>query len=142
QPVPRDGTPHGTRGPVRAVGVRPPHGGRGTRPARGARGRGPGAVLAPGAEVTIVSGIDADRQRRLILAAQHKAHLTVGELWRRYFELGGTASPLEVDAFLNGAMALPGDQRDRLSLAVNEHLDSLAGQRRAPYSRPLREIEP
>ncbi|MDQ2625054.1 MAG: serine/threonine-protein phosphatase [Actinomycetota bacterium] len=89
-----------------------------------------------------MSGIDAERQRRLIVAGQHKAHLTVGELWRRYFELGGTASPIEVDAFLNGALALPGDQRDRLSLAVNEHLDGLAGQRRAPYSRPLREIEP
>jgi len=89
-----------------------------------------------------VTAINPQRQRHLIRVAQLKGHLSVDELWLRYFALGGANGPAEVDAFLSGALDLPVDQRDRLALAANEHLDSLAGQHRAPYSRPLRQVEP
>jgi hypothetical protein len=59
--------------------------------------------------------------------------LTVGELWLRYFALGGEADELEVDAYLNGAIALPAFQHDMLAHAINERLDEIAPSR-APYS--------
>jgi hypothetical protein len=59
--------------------------------------------------------------------------LTVPELWLRYFALGGDASELEVDAYLNGALALPAFQHDMLAHAINERLDEIAPPK-APYS--------
>ncbi len=59
--------------------------------------------------------------------------LDVTELWLRYFALGGEASEMEVDAYLNGAMALPAFQHDMLAHAINERLDEIAPPR-APYS--------
>ncbi len=86
------------------------------------------AVLTPG------------RQRELCRHAQVSARLGTDELWRRYFAVGGTAGALELDAYLNGALDLPPEQRDRVALAINEHIDALAGKVRAPYSRPLRSV--
>ncbi|WP_136519338.1 PP2C family protein-serine/threonine phosphatase [Cellulomonas telluris] len=84
----------------------------------------------------------ADRQRRLIRAAQAGARLTDDELWLRYFALGGNAAPVELDAFLHGALELTEPERDRVALAVNEELDELSRRSRAPYSRTVRELEP
>lgn len=61
------------------------------------------------------------------------SELTVGQLWVRYFALGGDAGEIEVDAYLNGAMAPPGIQHDMLAHAINERLDELTPPR-APYS--------
>ncbi|WP_152188605.1 PP2C family protein-serine/threonine phosphatase [Georgenia satyanarayanai] len=85
--------------------------------------------------------LSAARQRDRTRQAQTRAALSTDELWLRYFSLGGTAGPLELDAYLNGALELPGAQRDRVALAVNEHLDAL-GRVRAPLSRPLRVAGP
>jgi non-ribosomal peptide synthetase component F len=65
--------------------------------------------------------------------AYEASKLTVAELWLRYFALGGEASELEVDAYLNGAIALPALQHDMLAQAINERLDEMATPR-APYS--------
>jgi hypothetical protein len=59
--------------------------------------------------------------------------LTVGELWLRYFALGGDAGQLEIDAYLNAAIALSPLQHDILAHAINERLDEIASVR-APYS--------
>ncbi|WP_454085270.1 PP2C family protein-serine/threonine phosphatase [Georgenia sp. Marseille-Q6866] len=80
------------------------------------------------------------RQRELCRHAQVSARLSTDELWRRYFAVGGTAGAVELDAYLNGALDLPTDQRDRVALAINEHIDALAGKVRAPYSRPVRSV--
>lgn len=61
------------------------------------------------------------------------AELTVPDLWLRYFALGGDASELEVDAYLNDAIALPALEHDVLAHAINERLDEIAAPR-APYS--------
>lgn len=61
------------------------------------------------------------------------ADLTVDELWLRYFSLGGNAGRFELDAYLNGAIALPPMQHDMLAHAINERLDEIAPPR-APYS--------
>lgn len=72
--------------------------------------------------------------------AYDASQLTVGELWQRYFALGGDASEMEVDAYLNGAIALPGLQHDMLAQAINERLDEIAPPR-APYSADFMPIE-
>lgn len=83
-----------------------------------------------------------ERQRQLIRTAQSRSHLGVDDLWMRYFALGGTVGPVELDAFLHGALDLPEEQRDCVALAVNEYLDGLVGENRAPYSHPIRALEP
>lgn len=59
--------------------------------------------------------------------------LSVDEMWLRYFGLGGEASRFELDAYLNGAIALTPLQHDVLAHAINERLDEIAPPR-APYS--------
>jgi hypothetical protein len=73
-------------------------------------------------------------------AAFEASKLTVGELWLRYFALGGAASELEVDAYLNGAIALPAIQHDMLAHAINERLDEIAPPP-APYSDNFMSID-
>jgi hypothetical protein len=73
-------------------------------------------------------------------AAYEASNLTVGELWLRYFALGGEASELEVDAYLNGAIALPAIQHDILAHAINERLDEIAPPA-APYSEEFMPID-
>lgn len=80
------------------------------------------------------------RQRHLIRVAHRRAGLSVDELWLRYFAMGGTVAPLELDAYLNEMLDLPAVERDRLAMAVNEHLDGLVGPR-APYAHGLRAPE-
>lgn len=86
----------------------------------------------------VVATLSPNRQRELIRHAQTSARLTSDEVWLRYFGIGGTTGPMELDAYLNGALELPADQSDRIALAINEHIDATAGKYRAPYSRPLR----
>jgi hypothetical protein len=76
----------------------------------------------------------------LFHAAYEASNLTVGALWLRYFALGGEASELEVDAYLNGAMALPAIQHDILAHAINERLDEIAPPA-APYSEEFMPID-
>ena len=44
--------------------------------------------------------------------AYEASRLSGPELWLRYLALGGEASELEIDAYLNGAIALPAFQHD------------------------------
>jgi hypothetical protein len=44
-------------------------------------------------------------QRQRFNEAFGATGLTVDELWLRYFSLGGDAGQLEIDAYLNGAIA-------------------------------------
>jgi hypothetical protein len=74
----------------------------------------------------------SDLNKRFHLAFE-AAELTVDELWLRYFSLGGEAGWFEIDAYLNGAIAMPPMQHDLLAHAINERLDEIAPPR-APYS--------
>jgi hypothetical protein len=65
--------------------------------------------------------------------ALEAADLTVDELWLRYFSMGGEAGRFELDAYLNGAIALPPIQHDVVAHVINERLDEIAPPR-APYS--------
>lgn len=66
--------------------------------------------------------------------ARRKTGMSVGELWFRYFALGGMRSPLEVDAVLNGALVANAGDRDRLAVALNERFSELGGDHPVPYA--------
>lgn len=84
----------------------------------------------------------ADRQWRLTRQAIDEAGLTTGQVWLRYFSLTGNAGEYEVDAYLSGLLVLPTVQRDLVAHAVNELIDEISQQRRAPYSYNLEGDEP
>jgi len=66
--------------------------------------------------------------------ARRDAGLTHGELWLRYFGLGGMSSALQVEAFLYGAL-LPSDHDyDVVAHALNERFVELGGNHPVAYS--------
>jgi hypothetical protein len=73
--------------------------------------------------------------------ALEAADLTVDELWLRYFSMGGEAGRFEIDAYLNGAIALPPMQHDVVAHVINERLDEIAPPR-APYSDDFVQTRP
>ncbi len=54
--------------------------------------------------------------------ARTRAGLSIEGLWIRYFELGGLASVMELDAFLRGALTPDRLERDVVAHAINEAL--------------------
>ncbi|MBW4720473.1 PP2C family protein-serine/threonine phosphatase [Saccharothrix obliqua] len=79
-----------------------------------------------------------DAQWQAIARAAKQADLPLEELWMRYLTLGGNTGFLEVEAYLNGMLALPDLDADVLAHAANERLDEVARLHHAPYSRPVR----
>ncbi|WP_442543332.1 hypothetical protein ACSBOX_16035 [Arthrobacter sp. KN11-1C] len=73
------------------------------------------------------------QQQRMLAAALKSARINVGDLWLKYFSLGGEVGEYEVEAYLQGLLSLPVLQRDLLSMAANELIDT-SPQGRAPYS--------
>lgn len=60
--------------------------------------------------------------------------LTHGELWFRYFELGGMSTALEVEAYLYGALTPTSHEHDVLATALNERFSELGGDHPVPCS--------
>ncbi|MDQ4125538.1 MAG: hypothetical protein M3134_08065 [Actinomycetota bacterium] len=69
-------------------------------------------------------------------SARRRAGLSVEALWIRYFELGGLASVIEVDAFLRGALVPARLERDVLAHAINEALVEKGVASALDYSFP------
>lgn len=65
--------------------------------------------------------------------ARHDLGVSVGDLWCDYFALGGTGTPIEVDAFLNGALVAPVADRDLLAVALNERIAKAGGDHPLAY---------
>jgi hypothetical protein len=91
--------------------------------------------------VTVVGAASGDK-RRTLLAAFRGANLPSERLWLRYFALGGTAGPAEVETYLRGETPLPTLQHDILAHALNERLDELVHSVRAAYARPILQTRP
>ncbi len=70
---------------------------------------------------------ELDRFRR-------KAGLSHGELWLRYFELGGMSTGLELEAFLYGMLLPSTHDRDVIAHAINERFVELGGNHPVGYS--------
>ncbi|MCW2634462.1 MAG: protein serine/threonine phosphatase [Blastococcus sp.] len=83
-----------------------------------------------------------EEERSSLQAAFEHTHLTLEQLWMRYFALGGEADLVDVDAHLAGLLTLPNHQHDMLAHAINERLDEVVSEHRVPYSRPLRQELP
>jgi hypothetical protein len=61
------------------------------------------------------------------------ADLTGGELWWRYFELGGMSTAFELEAFLHGALTPTPHDHDVIAHALNERFAELGGNHPVPY---------
>ena len=77
-------------------------------------------------------------QRHLLRAALKAADIQPGELWLKYFSLGGAAGEYEVEAYLQGLLSMPVLERDLLAMAANELIDDIP-RSRAPYSSELQD---
>ncbi|MCY7366212.1 MAG: hypothetical protein LH469_13000 [Frankiaceae bacterium] len=65
--------------------------------------------------------------------ARRDSGLTGPELWMRYFALGGTTGPLQLEAVLHGAL-VPGNQdHDQIAHALNERFTELGRNHPVPY---------
>lgn len=78
-----------------------------------------------------------EHQRRILAAALAEAGIGRGELWLKYFSLGGSVGEYETEAYLAGLFPLPALQRDLLAHAANELIDDLPQRRRASYSTDM-----
>jgi hypothetical protein len=61
------------------------------------------------------------------------AALSHGELWLRYFELGGMSTGLQLEAYLYGALRPSGHDHDIIAHALNERFVELGGNHPVPY---------
>ncbi len=61
------------------------------------------------------------------------ARLSHGELWLRYFELGGMSTGIELEAFLFGALQPSAHDHDVIAQALNERFAELGGDHPVPY---------
>jgi len=66
--------------------------------------------------------------------ARRNAGLSHGELWQRYFELGGMSSALQLEAFLYGALRPSTNDHDVVAHALNERFVELGGNHSVAYS--------
>jgi hypothetical protein len=74
-----------------------------------------------------------ERQRELAeLCRQHTA-LTLEEFWFRCVAIGGTNTPLQLEAFLHGALRPTPHEFNVMAVAVNEHLAEIGVEQFVPY---------
>jgi hypothetical protein len=64
---------------------------------------------------------------------RQEAGLSHGELWLRYFELGGMSSGSELEAFLYGLLIPTDHDHDVIALAINERFAELGGNHCVAY---------
>jgi hypothetical protein len=64
---------------------------------------------------------------------RQQADLSRGELWLRYFELGGMSTAFQLEAFLYGALRPTPHDHDVLAHALNERFVELGGNHPVPY---------
>jgi hypothetical protein len=68
---------------------------------------------------------------------REEAGLSLGELWLRYFELGGMSTGLELEAFLCGVLLPSTHDHDVIAHAINERFVELGGNHPVAYSNDL-----
>ncbi len=78
----------------------------------------------------------------LLERARRQAGMSHGELWFRYFELGGMSTALELEAYLYDALRPTSHDRNLVATALNERFSELGGDHPVPYSDDLDEIVP
>jgi hypothetical protein len=66
--------------------------------------------------------------------ARQRAQLSPAELWWAYFALGGTATPLDLEAILAGTETASRIDHDLLAQALNERSIDYGQDHPVPYS--------
>jgi hypothetical protein len=66
-------------------------------------------------------------------AYRQKAGLSHGELWFRYFEIGGMSTRFELETFLYGLVAPTSHDHDVIAHALNERFTELGGDHPVAY---------
>jgi hypothetical protein len=64
---------------------------------------------------------------------RQEARLTQGELWLRYFELGGMSTGFELEAYLFGILTPTARDHDVIAHALNERFSELGGNHPVSY---------
>jgi hypothetical protein len=64
---------------------------------------------------------------------RQEARLSQGELWLRYFELGGMSTGFELEAFVLGMLAPTPHDHDVIAHALNERFAELGGDHPVAY---------
>ena len=75
-----------------------------------------------------------ERPADLLDRYRHNAGLSHGDLWLRYFELGGMDDALELEAILYGALEPSPHDREVIAHALNERFVELGGNHPVPYA--------
>jgi hypothetical protein len=76
----------------------------------------------------------ADRSANSLDEFRRDALLSHGELWLRYFELGGMSTALEVEAYLYEVLEPSPHDRDLIAHALNERFVELGGNHPVRYT--------
>jgi hypothetical protein len=74
-----------------------------------------------------------ERLTEVLDQARCDAGLSHGELWLRYFELGGMSTALQLEAFLYGALQPSIHDHDVIAHALNERFVELGGNHPVAY---------
>jgi hypothetical protein len=69
---------------------------------------------------------------------RQKAGLTQGELWLRYFELGGMSTGFDLEAYLFGVLSPSAHDHDVIAHALNERFAELGGDHPVVYVGDVR----
>jgi hypothetical protein len=64
---------------------------------------------------------------------RQEAGLSHGELWLRYFELGGMSSGFELEAFLYGVLSPSDHDHDVIAVALNERFSEIGANHPVAY---------
>jgi hypothetical protein len=71
-------------------------------------------------------------------AYRQEARLSHGELWLRYFELGGMSTGFELETFLYGLVTPTSHDHDVIAHALNERFSELGGDHPVAYLGDVR----
>ena len=83
--------------------------------------------VEPGDGLPLATTLDA------LDAYRQEAGLSYGELWLRYFELGGMSNRRDVEAILCGMLVPSNDDHEVIALALNERFAELGRGYPVPY---------
>ncbi|MHB1988986.1 MAG: hypothetical protein ACYCSF_13580 [Acidimicrobiales bacterium] len=76
----------------------------------------------------------AERQPEELDFHRRNAELSHGELWLRYFELGGMSSSFQLEAICYGALVADPHDHDVIAQALNERFVEMGGNHPVPYA--------
>jgi predicted DNA-binding ribbon-helix-helix protein len=85
--------------------------------------------------MTTVNSVDnlVSQPSKALDGFREKAGLSHGDLFLRYFELGGMSTALELEATIYGALDPTAHDREVIAHALNERFVELGGNHPVPY---------